>query len=94
MCSSHFEHFLLVSPRFPSTGPKRRPGGADICATLLPARAIAVAGLASGLLIISVCSGSPYMLWSSCCFFFWEGGESPVCMYVLSHTNAHVCAFP
>ena len=49
MCSSHFEHFLLVSPRFPSTGPKRRPGGADICATLLPARAIAVAGLASGL---------------------------------------------
>jgi hypothetical protein len=61
----------------------------------------------------SVCSGSPYMLWSSYCYglvyglvivsFFWEGGNrlcACMCfptrmhMYVLSHTNAHVCAFP
>ena len=56
MCVLLFRAFLSrLLPRLPLIGPKRRPGGADVCATLLPSRAIAVAGLASGL--------------SFCCFF-------------------------
>ena len=53
MCVLLFRAFLSrLLPRLPLIGPKRRPGGADVCATLLPSRAIAVAGLASGLSLL------------------------------------------